>query len=233
MARETPTPLISTRQRPKGAALRLLCHWFWAKAREKMTWTMDSLSPHQHVEDRLNNPHRVAAIEWARDHMVSRDFVIFDSETTGLSSPVDFVEIAVVGPTGETLFNSLLKPSCRIEPRARAVHGHSGNSLSGAPRFFEVYPDLLEVLYKRRVVVFNAPYDRRVWDMAVRNLGARGALAGGLPRWECAMRQYARFVGEPSKRGGGYRLQKLLGGDHTALGDALATLRLIEGMAAG
>jgi DNA polymerase III subunit epsilon len=198
-----------------------------------MTWTMDSLSPHQHVEDRLNNPHRVAAIEWARDHMVSRDFVIFDSETTGLSSPVDFVEIAVVGPTGETLFNSLLKPSCRIEPRARAVHGHSGNSLSGAPRFFEVYPDLLEVLYKRRVVVFNAPYDRRVWDMAVRNLGARGALAGGLPRWECAMRQYARFVGEPSKRGGGYRLQKLLGGDHTALGDALATLRLIEGMAAG
>jgi hypothetical protein len=36
-----------------------------------------------------------------------------------------------------------------------------------------------------------------------------------------------------SKRGGGYRPQKLPGGDHTALGDALATFRLIEGMAAG
>ena len=47
------------------------------------------------------------------------------------------------------------------------------------------------------------------------------------------MRQYARFVGEPSKRGGDYRSQKLPGGDHTALGDALATLRLIEVMAAG
>jgi DNA polymerase III subunit epsilon len=198
-----------------------------------MAWTMDSLRPHQHVEDRLSNPDRVAAIEWARDRMVSRDFVIFDSETTGLSSPVDFVEIAVVGSTGETLFDSLLKPSCRIEAAARVVHGHSAKSLSGAPRFLEVYPDLLEVLYERRVIVFNASYDRRVWDAAVRNLGARGALAGGLPRWECAMRQYARFVGEPSKRGGGYRPQKLPGGDHTALGDALATLHLIEGMAAG
>ncbi len=163
---------------------------------------MDSLIPHQHVEARLRgNRDGVAAAEWARDLMISRDFVIFDSETTGLSSPVDFVQIAVVGPTGERLFDSLLKPSCRIEAAARAVHGHSAKSLSGAPRFLEVYPDLLEVLYKRRVIVFNASYDRRVWDTAVRNLGARGALAGGLPRWECAMRQSARFVGEPAKRG--------------------------------
>lgn len=190
--------------------------------------------PYQYAEDRLlGNSDRVAAIEWARDLMISSDFVVFDSETTGLSSPVDFVEVAVVGSTGKTLFNSLLKPSCRIEAAARAVHGHSAKTLSSAPHFSEVYPDVLEVLYQRRVIVFNASYDRRVWDTAVRHLGARGALAGELPRWECAMRQYARFVGEPSKRGASYRPQKLPGGDHTALGDALATLHLIEGMAAG
>jgi hypothetical protein len=38
--------------------------------------------------------------------------------------------------------------------------------------------------------------------------------------------------GRALKRGG-YRSQKLPGGDHSALGDALATLRLIEEMAAG
>jgi DNA polymerase-3 subunit epsilon len=194
---------------------------------------MDSLIPYQQAENLLGNPDCVAAVEWARDLTVSRDFVVFDSETTGLSSPVDFVEIAVVDPAGQTLFDSLLKPSCRIEPRARAVHGHSAKSLSDAPLFSEVYPDLLEVLYGRRVMVFNASYDRRVWDTAVRHLGARGALAGELPRWECAMRQYTRFVGEPAKRGRGYRPQKLPGGDHTALGDALATLRLIEQIVAG
>src|SRR5215213_149937 len=194
---------------------------------------MDSLIPSQHLNDYLSNPDRLAAVEWARNLLVLGDFVVFDSETTGLSSPVDFVEVAVVDSAGPTLFDSLLKPSCPIEPRARAIHGHTAESLSGAPRFSEVYPDLLEALYGRRVVVFNASYDRRVWDTAVRHLGARGALAGGLPRWECVMRQFARFVGEPSKRGGGCRPQKLPGGDHTALGDALATLRLIEGMAVG
>jgi DNA polymerase-3 subunit epsilon len=90
----------------------------------------------------------------------------------------------------------------------------------------------LEVLWGRRIIVYNASYDRRVWDGEVRSLGARGALAGELPAWECAMRRYAAYVGEPSKRGG-YRNQKLTGGDHSALGDALATLRLIEEMAAG
>src|SRR5918995_6878077 len=130
---------------------------------------MDSLMPYQHdLEDRLRRDRdRMAAAQWARERLVRKDFVIFDSETTGLSSPIDFVEIAVVSAKGETLFDSLLKPSCRIEPAARAIHGHSAKNLSEAPRFFEVYADLLEVLYKRRVIVFNAPYDRRVWDTAV------------------------------------------------------------------
>jgi DNA polymerase III epsilon subunit-like protein len=194
---------------------------------------MNSLIPNQHTDDRLIDPDRLAAVEWARGLLTSGDFLVFDSETTGLSSPVDFVEVAAVDPAGETLLHSLLRPSCRIEPRARAIHGHSAQSLSGFPRFSEVYPDILGALHGRRVVVFNASYDRRVWDTAVRHLGARGALAGELPRWECAMRQFARFVGEPSKRGGGYRPQKLPGGDHTALGDAQATLRLIEGVALG
>ena len=184
------------------------------------------------VEDYFSSPDCRAAAQWARSLVASKDFVVLDSETTGLSSPVDFVQIAVVSAQGETLFDSLLKPSCRIEPAARAVHGHTTKSLSSAPRFFEVYPDLLDALYGRRVIVYNASYDRRVWGESVRRLGARGALAGGLPSWECAMRQYARFVGERTKRGG-YRNQKLTGGDHTALGDALATLRRIKQMAAG
>ncbi len=132
----------------------------------------------------------------------------------------------------ETIFEGTVRPECRIEPGATRIHGYTAKSLAASPAFREVYPDLLEALWGRRVVVYNAPYDRRVWDAAVRSLGARGSLAGELPPWECAMKRYAAYVGEPSKRGG-YRSQKLPGGDHSALGDALATLRLIEEMATG
>jgi len=157
---------------------------------------------------------------------------VLDSETTGLKPPVEFVEIAIVDAGAETLFEGTVRPACRIEPGATRIHGHTARSLTGSPPFLEVYPELLEALWGRRVVVYNASYDRRVWDAEVRSLGARGALAGELSPWECAMRRYAAYVGEPSKRGG-YRNQKLPGGDHSALGDALATLRLIEEMAAG
>jgi DNA polymerase-3 subunit epsilon len=158
--------------------------------------------------------------------------VVLDSETTGLGNPIDFVEVGVVSGRGEPLFDSLIEPSCPVDPRASRVHGHTARSLTGERRFLEVYPDLLEVLWSKRVVVYNASYDRRVWDAAVGRLGARAALAGELAPWECAMRAFAVYVGERSNRGG-YKSQKLPGGDHTAIGDAWATLRLIERMAAG
>ncbi len=181
-------------------------------------------------------PARIAsredAIRWALSLLSGEEFVVLDSETTGLGNPIDFVEVGVVSCRGEILFDSLIEPSCPIDPRASRVHGHTTQSLAGERRFVEVYPDLLEVLWAKRVVVYNASYDRRVWDVAVGRLGARAALAGALAPWECAMRAYAAYVGERSKRGG-YRSQKLPGGDHTAIGDARATLRLIERMADG
>ena len=175
---------------------------------------------------------REDAILWARSLLLGGKFVVLDSETTGLGSPIDFVEIGVLSSRGEPLFESLIEPSCPVDPRASRVHGHTAKSLAGERRFFEVYPDLLDVLWAKRVVVYNASYDRRVWDAAVGRLGARAALAGELAPWECAMRAFAVYVGERSTRGA-YKSQKLPGGDHTAIGDARATLRLIERMAEG
>jgi DNA polymerase-3 subunit epsilon len=175
---------------------------------------------------------REDAIRWARSLLSGGEFVVLDSETTGLGTPIDFVEVGVLSSRGEPLFDSLIEPSCPIEPGASRVHGHTAESLAGEKRFDKLYPDLLDVLWEKRVIVYNAPYDRRVWDTAVGRLGARAALAGELAPWECAMRAFAAHVGERSKRGG-YKNQKLPGGDHTALGDARATLGLIERMAEG
>jgi|SRR5215204_4159651 len=174
---------------------------------------------------------RATSIAWARSLVESGEFCVLDSETTGLKNPVQFVEIAIVDAGARTLFEGTVRPSCAVEVGATRIHGHTAHSLAGSPPFWEIYPDLLDALWGKRVAVYNASYDSRVWDTAVSSLGARGTLVGKLPAWECAMRRYTAYVGEPSKRGG-YRSQKLPGGDHSALGDALATLRLIEEMAA-
>ncbi|PLS84687.1 MAG: hypothetical protein CYG60_16565 [Actinobacteria bacterium] len=124
---------------------------------------------------------RAGSVAWAKELLRSRQFCVLDSETTGLKPPVGFVEVAVVDADARTLFEGTVRPVCPIEPGATRVHGYTAKSLAESPSFREVYPDLLEALWGKRVVVYNAPYDRRVWDTEVRGLGARGALAGELP----------------------------------------------------
>ncbi len=96
---------------------------------------------------------------------------MLDSETTGLKTPVQFVEVAIVDADGRTLFEGTVRPDCRIESGATRIHGHTARSLADSSPFWEVYPDLLEALWGRRVVVYNASYDRRVWDGEVRGSG--------------------------------------------------------------
>lgn len=117
------------------------------------------------------------------------------------ANTVQVVEIAIMDVGARTLFEGTVRPGCRTEPGATRAHALTTRSLAGSPPFLEVYPDLLETLWARRVIVYNASYDRRFWDAAVRSLGARGSLAGEPPLWACDMRRCATYVGEPQSRG--------------------------------
>lgn len=173
------------------------------------------------------------AVRWAKELLTTKEFAILDSETTGLKDPTGFVEIAVADPEGNALLNTTVKQKLPIENGAAKVHGYTAEDLEGSPSFKEIYPDLLDAIRGRRVVVYNAAYDRKVFDTEVGMLGARGLLAGKyMSAWECAMGWFAQFVGQPGKRGG-YKNRKLPDGDHSALGDCRATLKVLEKMARG
>lgn len=177
--------------------------------------------------ERGRDQDRVDSIAWAKEVVADRSTVILDSETTGLEPPVDFVEVALIDTWGRTLLHSLVKPYCEIAEEARRVHGHSSHWLQCMPTFELLHPVLRHILAGKRVVAYNAPFDRMVFREACGHY----VLHDNHHEWECAMRRYAAFVGEESSRGGGYRFQKLPGGDHSAVGDCLATLAVIREMA--
>jgi DNA polymerase III subunit epsilon len=174
-----------------------------------------------------------AATQWARQLLAREDWVILDTETTGLHD-AEVVDIAIVNPKGEPIVNTLICPTISIPAEASNIHGLFDADVADAPTFLKIYPDLLSAIVGKEVVIYNADFDTRILNEVCRLHGLKPPSLPFVPpaRVSCAMRAYAMWVGEWSDRRGSYRWQKLDGGNHRALGDCLATLQLIQKMAA-
>ena len=158
-------------------------------------------------------------IAWARSLIGRTDWVILDTETTGLGSTDVVIQIGVTDHRGVTLVDTLVRPAVAIGSGAQAVHGISAEAVAGARDFPTVLPELVRAIAGKTVVAYNAPFDRRLLDQTAFRHGVT------LPevRWDCAMQWYTRFLG--------VRSAKLPGATHGATGDCLATLAVIRTMA--
>jgi DNA polymerase III subunit epsilon len=171
---------------------------------------------------------RIEAHEKAKIWLWS-DFVIVDTETTGLYN-ADAIEISVIDHNGTTLFDSRIQTAKTIEAKAEAVHGISAKSLDTAPTFEAVYDRLAEILKGRLVLIYNAGFDLPILDRMSEAIG-KPTISTIIKDFDCVMECYAAFVGEWNDYHGNFRWQRLPSGDHSALGDCLATLEVIKRMA--
>jgi len=176
------------------------------------------------IKDRDN------AILWARSILTRSDWVILDTETTGLDWDAEIVSVSVVAPDGAILLDTLVKPQKSIPPEATAVNHINDEMVSVAPTFDDVFLKLCAVLEEKLIIAYNVDFDRRLINQTCRRYGLPVEQIAS--DWECAMLTYAKYVGEWRNYFGSYRWQALPKGDHTAGGDCLATLELIQRMAA-
>lgn len=130
---------------------------------------------------------RAGALAWVRALLLD-DFVVLDTETTGLGYGDEVIELGVIAPDGGEVLATLVRPrSGRVPPGASRVHGLTMADLADAPTFEDVYPELLRVVAGRRVIAWNAPFDERMVRQSATAWGRRERLRG----FECAMRAYA------------------------------------------
>lgn len=100
------------------------------------------------------------AIAWAKLVLDTPGAVILDSETTGLYDEAQIVQLAIIDTQGQTLFDSLLRPSVEIESGAAAVHGLTMDALANAPTIADIWPEVRSILDRaERIVVYNAEFD--------------------------------------------------------------------------
>lgn len=174
---------------------------------------------------------RAAAAAWARAIIADGSALVLDTETTGLHGDVGIVQIAICDLEGREILNSLVQSDVPITPGASRIHGITAEDIADAPRWADVWERVHRLLAERGyppLVIYNAAYDRGI----IRQCCARAGLPiPPLQKVHCAMEWYSQFIGEWSEWYSSYRWQRLPDGDHSAMGDALATLAVIRGMA--
>ena len=177
---------------------------------------------------------------WAKE-ILSKPYAIIDTETTGLGDTDQIIQIACLLDDGKNFQNYVL-PTVEISEGAYNVHGISKKEVSGAPLFDEIFLALWKFVGNRDILIYNADFDLRLIRQSLKACGIQVAFptsdrracrvfpnGGGIYN---VMTPYSEYIGDWNEYYQSYTWQKLPGGDHSALGDCRATLKVLEEMAA-
>jgi DNA polymerase III subunit epsilon len=166
--------------------------------------------------------------------------LFLDTETTGVRSTAEIIEICLVDHTGEILFDSLVQPRLPIPPAATMVHGISNAMVATAPTWVDLWPQVQAILEKRTVGIYNADFDLRL----LRQTHQQYRMLWSPPQFDpfCIMQLYAQFYGDwdihrntwrwQSLEKAGQRFNIALFNSHRAKDDALLALALLQQIAA-
>lgn len=186
----------------------------------------------------IHDPFRQQAVQWARD-LLQAPFVVLDTETTGLSNRDEIVSVAIIDPRGETLLDTLVKPTQPIPWGATRIHGITDAHVADAPMFPDVYPLIADALAGRALAVFNLDFDLRMLDA---NRARYSLPPLDYESGHCAMKWYAKFYGQRQSWQRGFKWQSLSAacgyfgiathGAHSAAADCRMTLEVIRRIAA-
>ena len=167
--------------------------------------------------------------------MNTNPWVLFDTETNGLSAPIFVVEIGAQRMRGWTPegppFRRLLNQNVEIPPETSRVHGYTREILErdGEPAV-DVYRDFSAYVEDRPLVAYNLPYDLDEvllpeWErLGIPIIGQRGfcalrlaqRLLDPVPAGNCKLQTLRQF----------YRLPEH--GAHTAMGDVETVADLLD-----
>lgn len=182
------------------------------------------------------------SLDWAHSVVSKGQFVVLDTETTGLDSADEIVDIAVITSDASPLLNTLIKPTRRTISRlAAGIHGITLDMVASSPTFDDVYDQLLEAVRGKRVLIYNSQFDLRLIRQSFSTPTHYEHFLEAATGVDCAMTYFSQFYGDWSDWHGNFTWKSLSTAcsyfglpapHHRALEDCIATLAVVKAMAA-
>lgn len=151
-----------------------------------------------------------------------RNWVILDTETTGLDDGAEIIEVAVIDAEGRVLFDSLVQPRSPIPEEVTGIHGITNEMVRDAPTWPAVLRKLEPLLKERLILIYNAAFDTRLINQTCALWGIQELQLHA----ECVMEAFRLLQGETHW----ISLASATGEEieHRALNDCQAVLHLIQ-----
>ena len=132
--------------------------------------------------------------------------LILDTETTGLGSDAEIIEIALIGAeTGDIYLDTLVKPLSLIPADAMAIHGITNEDVANSPAWSDVYGQYCELIKDRVIHIYNADYDVRLVSQTCALYDLKDPVIDA----NCVMLEYAELYREEDNYRGGWKWQSL------------------------
>jgi DNA polymerase-3 subunit epsilon len=174
---------------------------------------------------------RLDAVLRARKYLAAQPLFL-DTETTGLNSIDEIIEICILDSGGRPLVDTLVKPSRPIPGDVIRIHGITNSMVKDAPTWPEVWTEVQAALKGRFVGIYNADFDVRMMAQSHRrhNMGWEDAYLQAF----CIMKLYAEFYGTgrwQTLDAAGRQCHIRLPNAHRALADTLLARAVLLHMA--
>ena len=174
--------------------------------------------------------------------MSKRHWLVFDTETTGLTLPSEaalkdqprIIEFAVALVDGEanavlSEHSWLIYPECGLSDEITKITGLTDADLKGKPTFAQVLPEIVKVfLGVQGLVAHNLPFDRQMLVNELRHCGKEFAFPYP-PNQMCTVSAYHHLKGRNMRLIELYEdvIGKPLAQTHRALDDVRALVEIL------
>lgn len=132
----------------------------------------------------------------AAQKMIDDNFIIFDTETTGIGAEDEIVELGIIDCRGNVLYDGMFKPTQPMNPAASKVSGITDEMLADKPSFEDWFGYIVELMAGAGVIAFNESFDERMLYQTANKYGLHAEwLDKVFKRSYCAQQLYDRYIG--------------------------------------
>lgn len=135
-------------------------------------------------------------IKLAAQQMLEKNFILFDTETTGIGAEDEIVELGLVDCKGNVLYDGMFRPERAMSVAASRVSGITDSMLVRAPRFVDEFQKIVSIMDGAGVIAFNEPFDEKMFYQTAQRYGLDTSVLDRIfSKAYCAQQLYDQYIG--------------------------------------